>query len=130
VPPGSSRADVIAAADATGGTVGVVETLIPAGHSAPLHVHRQEDEAFYVLEGSVDFVCGEERFRAGPGAFIYLPREIPHTFLAVDDARVTVLLLPAGLEEAFADPARFQQVSEEHGVENVGPPARARTFCP
>jgi uncharacterized cupin superfamily protein len=33
----------------TGGALGLVETVIPGGHSTPLHVHRHEDEAFYIL---------------------------------------------------------------------------------
>jgi mannose-6-phosphate isomerase-like protein (cupin superfamily) len=120
----ADRDGVQAWARETGGALGLVETVIPAGHSAPLHVHRHEDEAFYVLAGTVDFVCGEKRFRAGAGAFVYLPRGVPHTFLGVseEDARVLVLLLPGGLEEAFATPRRFGELLEEGGVETVGPP--------
>ncbi len=103
-----------------------METVIPYGDSTPLHVHRDEDEAFYILEGAVDFVCGEERFRAERGALAYLPRGLPHTFLGVSEqaSRVLVLLMPAGLEELFAqsDPARFSHVLQEHHVEVVGPP--------
>jgi quercetin dioxygenase-like cupin family protein len=110
----------------TGGALGLVETVIPRGHSAPLHVHRNEDEAFYVLTGAVTFVCGEEEFRAEAGAFAYLPRGVPHTFLGLSEepARVLVVLLPAGLEEAFADPKRFQELLSRHGVDVVGPPMR------
>ena len=55
----------------TGGALGFVETVIPAGHSTPLHVHRHEHEAFYVLTGAVDFVCSDRRFRAEAGAFVF-----------------------------------------------------------
>jgi quercetin dioxygenase-like cupin family protein len=125
VGPGEGRAgDVKAAGADTSGALGLVETTIPRGHSAPLHVHRQEDEAFYVLTGTVDLVCGDERFRAEQGAFVYLPRGVPHTFLGVSDdaVRVLVFMLPAGLEEAFADPAHFGEVFERRHVEVVGPP--------
>jgi quercetin dioxygenase-like cupin family protein len=113
-----------ASAEQTGGALGLVETVVPPGHSTPLHVHRDEDEAFYVLAGSVDLVCGGERFRAQTGAFAYMPRGIPHTFLGVGDepARVLVLLLPGGLEEAFSDHGRFQELLGRHHVEVVGPP--------
>ncbi len=122
--PRAGEPGVIATAATTGGPLGLVETVIPPGHSAPLHVHRREDEAFYVLSGTVDFICGEERFRAETGAFAYLPRGIPHTFLGISErpARVLVMLLPGGLEEAFADPQRFQELLGTHGVEVVGPP--------
>jgi quercetin dioxygenase-like cupin family protein len=115
---------VLARSTETGGALGLVETEIPAGHSTPLHVHRHEDEAFYVLSGTVDFVCGSERFRAEAGAFVLLPSGIPHTFLGVSrqPSRVLVLLLPGGLEEAFADPGRFREILRERGVAVVGPP--------
>jgi quercetin dioxygenase-like cupin family protein len=124
VPPGGGPGGVKAAADATGHALGLVETSIPFGHSTPLHVHREEDEAFYVLSGTVDFVCGDERFRSTAGAFVYLPRDIPHSFLGISDepARVLVLVVPGGLEEAFADPDRFEEVMQRRRVEVVGPP--------
>jgi quercetin dioxygenase-like cupin family protein len=115
---------VHATAAHTGGALGVVETVIPAGHSAPLHVHRHEDEAFYVFDGALELQRGEERIHAEAGAFVFLPRGVPHTFLGVgpEPARVLVLLVPGGLERAFAEPSRFQEILAESGVETVGPP--------
>jgi quercetin dioxygenase-like cupin family protein len=60
---------------------GLVESWIPAGSSPPLHVHRLEDEAFYVLEGQVRFVSGDTEVLAGPGSFVFAPRDVPHTFV-------------------------------------------------
>jgi mannose-6-phosphate isomerase-like protein (cupin superfamily) len=92
-------------ADASGteGAFGLAEALIPFGHSPRLHVHGQEDEAFFVLEGAVEFVCGDERFRGEAGAFAFLPRGIPHSFLGVSEpaARALMLVVPGGLEEIF-----------------------------
>jgi quercetin dioxygenase-like cupin family protein len=124
VPPGGGPGGVKAAADATGHALGLVETSIPLGHSPPLHLHREEDEAFYVLSGTVDFVCGDERFRSTAGAFVYLPRDVPHSFLGVGDepARVLVAVVPAGLEEAFAAAGRFEEIMQRRRVEVVGPP--------
>ena len=124
VPPGDGAGKVMASAAETGGAIGLVETVIPKGHSTPLHIHRDEDEAIYVLSGTVDFVCGDREFRAEAGAFVYLPRGLPHTFLGVGDepARVLVLFLPAGLEDAFAEPQRFHELLAERHVDVVGPP--------
>ena len=49
---------------------------------------------------------------------------MPHSFLGVSDeaARVLVLMVPAGLEQAFGDPERFGEVFERRNVEIVGPP--------
>lgn len=81
---------------------------------------------FYILEGAVDFVFGEERFRDERGALAYLRRGLPHTFLGVSEqaSRVPVLLMPGGLEKLFAqsDPERFSEILREHHVEVVGPP--------
>jgi quercetin dioxygenase-like cupin family protein len=115
---------VLARAIDTGGALGLVETTIPPGHSTPLHVHQHEDEAFYVLSGTVDFVCGAERFRAESGAFVLLPRGIPHTFLGISEepSHVLVLLLPGGLEDAFANASRFHEILRERDIAVVGPP--------
>jgi quercetin dioxygenase-like cupin family protein len=117
-----------ARAAGTGGALGLVETVIQAGHSTPLHVHRHEDEGFYVLTGTVDFVCGDNQFRAEAGSFVFLPRGIPHTFLGISEApaQVLVLFLPGGLEAAFAEPGRFHEILREHDVEVVGPGLVAR----
>ena len=122
--PGDSAAGVKARAVGTGGALGLVETVIPAGHSTPLHVHRHEDEAFYILTGTVDFVRGGERLRADAGVFVWLPRRIPHTFLGISEepSQVLVIFLPGGLEEAFAEPTRFDEILRRHEVEVVGPP--------
>src|ERR1700685_3323607 len=65
----------------TAGAYGLVESWAPAGTGPPLHVHRREDEAFYVLSGTLRIHCGEEEFSAGPGAYALLPREVPHAFV-------------------------------------------------
>jgi len=54
---------------------------VAPGASPPLHIHRREEEAFWVLEGRVRFRCGERDILAGPGSFLSLPRDIPHTFI-------------------------------------------------
>jgi mannose-6-phosphate isomerase-like protein (cupin superfamily) len=120
----ASMDGVKARAAETAGALGVVETVIPVGHSTPLHVHQHEDEAFYILAGAVDFVRGDERFRAEDGDFVFLPRTVPHTFLGISEepTRALVIFLPGGLEEAFAEPSRFHEVLREHDVEVVGPP--------
>ena len=73
---------------------------MPPGLASPYHVHHNEDEAFYVLEGEMAFVCGGKWLIAGPGTYVYGPREIPHGFKVVGTAPARMLLLcaPAGFE--------------------------------
>jgi mannose-6-phosphate isomerase-like protein (cupin superfamily) len=142
----TNRMTIKATAESTGGAYGLVESLIAPGFSPPLHVHHREDEAFWVLEGEVTMQCGVERFSAGPGAFVFLPRDVPHSFVVEGEtpARMLTLLTPGGGEGVFIDGGRpaerdglpppsapdiaaLKRVSERYGAEIVGPPmARTR----
>ena len=66
-----------------------METRLPAGFSPPLHVHHDEHEAFYVLEGELEIACGSERYSAAAGAFAFLPSGIAHTFRVVGATRAS-----------------------------------------
>ena len=94
----------------TGGLYSIVEVLEPHGAAAPLHVHHNEDEGFYILEGEMTFYVGEETYKAGPGSFVFGPKDVPHTYI-VDSgpAKLLFVLSPAGFEgfiEAISEPAQ------------------------
>ena len=91
-----------AMASDTGGVLSVWESLMPRGSSPPLHVHRREDEAFYVLEGEMTFRIGDDQVVAPAGTFVWGPRDIPHQY-RVDTfvARLLTWFIPAGGEELF-----------------------------
>ena len=91
----NSEMTIKATAATTGGDLFLMETHIPEGFSPPLHVHHDEHEAFYVLEGELDIVCGPERYRATPGAFAFLPSGVAHTFRAVAEARILTIAAPS-----------------------------------
>jgi mannose-6-phosphate isomerase-like protein (cupin superfamily) len=136
-----NRMTIKATGQSTGGAYGLVESQIAPGFSPPLHVHHREDEAFWILEGELSMRCGDRTFRAGPGSFVFLPREVPHTFVVESDtpARVLTLLTPGGGEGVFIEGGRraehdglppatppdieaLKRVSERFGAEIVGPP--------
>jgi quercetin dioxygenase-like cupin family protein len=118
----------------TGGTLGLVEANFWGGMGTPLHVHHREDEAFYVIDGEIRFKLGDEELTAGPGSFVFGPREIPHCFkVAEGGARALVLMSPAGLEHMFLeggepvhDPS--QAPPREYDVEHVKALARKYGF--
>jgi quercetin dioxygenase-like cupin family protein len=91
---------VKATAKQTGSAFGLIELLAPVGNGSPYHVHRAEDESFYVLDGLLEFISGERRFTRGPGGYVFLPRDIPHGFRVVGTApaRFLVLTTPGGFE--------------------------------
>jgi quercetin dioxygenase-like cupin family protein len=107
---GGGLATIKATGKETGGLYSIVEVLEPQGAQAPLHLHRKEDETFYVLEGEMTFHVGEETIRARPGSFVFGPKDVPHTY-TVDSgpARLLFLLSPPGFEgfvEAISRPAK------------------------
>lgn len=128
-----------ARAEDTGGALGLVEATLYRGFGPPLHVHRREDEAFYVIEGEVRFRQGTEEFVGGPGSWVWGPRGVPHAFkVESESARVLVLVTPGGFERMFEvggvpvsespqppvqeyDPAEAVAMSEQFAFEVVGP---------
>jgi len=96
---------VRATSETTGGGFGLVESWMPPGFASPYHVHRNEDEAFYVIEGTMAFVCGGQWMKAGPGTYVFGPRNIAHGFKVVGDAPARMLLLcsPGGFERFVLD---------------------------
>ena len=129
VGPGKGAPDrapeVKASGRSTGGSLTLIETSIEGG--PPRHTHTREDESFYVLSGSLDVECGEDRFQAGPGSFVFLPRNLPHTFRSVDGPATALLIAtPGGLDEYFAelsaalaanaDPAQVRTIQQAHGI--------------
>ncbi len=118
-------AEIKASAADTGGMYTLVEITAPAGLEAPLHVHYNEDEGFYVLEGSATIQVGDETVELGPGQHAYGPRDVPHRFtVGPDGARMLWVLAPSGFEDFIEDvsvPAETPTVPPA----SVLPPANA-----
>jgi quercetin dioxygenase-like cupin family protein len=95
----------ILAGAASTGSFSIVETTEEPGSAAPLHVHHGEDEAFFVLEGTIELTCGDETFTATAGDFIYTPADVPHRYSVVgaQSARVLLFFSRPGFEEFFID---------------------------
>jgi quercetin dioxygenase-like cupin family protein len=84
----------------TAGQFGMVEIIVPQGLGSPWHVHPDENEWFYVLEGEVTFYVDHTRLALTPGAFAFGPKGIPHTFIGAssEPARALVGLQPVMFE--------------------------------
>jgi quercetin dioxygenase-like cupin family protein len=126
------------------------ELTAPPGSQPPPHIHHDEDEGFYVLEGEVTLFTPDWARRLGPGEMAHGPQGVPHTFRAgAEGVRMLVVSAPAGFAgfiEEMSVPAerdalpvlsgppdivRLTEVAARHGIEFVGPPgalpAPART---
>jgi quercetin dioxygenase-like cupin family protein len=133
------------AGEQTGGRFALWEGVLPHGAAPPLHSHPQ-DETFYVLEGELTAWVSGEPQTCRPGAAVFAPGGVPHTFrVESDTARMLFLSTPAGIEEyvrALAEPARWpwlqpppdgprvaaeriEAVERELGVIRHGPPPPA-----
>jgi quercetin dioxygenase-like cupin family protein len=118
--------DVKATADETDGALTVIDSWVTPAANPPMHVHHTEDEAFFVLEGEVEFFLdGHEARVAGPGEFVFGPRGVPHRFeVRTPEARMLVLGTPGGAERFFramGEPAttRSLPVPQAPDVERV-----------
>jgi quercetin dioxygenase-like cupin family protein len=117
---------------ATGGGLGLVDMIeVPAGHMPPLHLHRNEDEGFYVLEGEVSIFLPDRRIDLGPGDFALAPRGVPHAYRVGDaPARWLITSTPGGFERFVTevadagevDPAGLTAIAADHDIEILGPP--------
>ena len=126
----------------TNGQFGLLEITVRAGDGSPWHVHPEEDEWFYVLEGEFTVFVGDRRFTLTPGSFAFGPKGVPHTFYGeTDGARALIGFQPFHFEgflhevgeptaervlppplEAPPDMARLVAIAARNGMEILGPP--------
>ena len=95
----------------------IIEATVAPGGGAPLHVHDDLDDSFYLVSGRLAMRCGEQTFTVNPGGYVALPHGVPHTFRVVSDEPAVMLQVHA--DDSFL---RF--------VQAVGQPAPSRTLPP
>lgn len=88
----------------------LIEMVHPSGVGPALHVHPTGAEAFYVLDGQYTIHCGEQRYEAGAGDFVYVPKGIPHLYQSGANGGRVLVLSPAGLERYFSEVAELLRV--------------------
>ena len=81
------------------------EAIVPPGGGPPPHLHRKEEEGFYVIEGEVMVYAEDLGIRATPGSFVQMPKGSKHWFRNVSDsaAKMFVLVAPGGMEDLFSE---------------------------
>ncbi len=96
---------VKATGETTNRGFGLIEQVLPAGFAAHPHIHHAEEEAFYILEGTFTFACGDRTFNAAPGSFVYLPRGMVQGFQVEgsQQGRLLQFNTPSGLEHFFEE---------------------------
>jgi quercetin dioxygenase-like cupin family protein len=84
---------ILADGSAVDGRWGLVEcTLAPGWGGPPQHLHREHDESFFILTGTVKFTSGRDELLATPGTLVTAAIGAPHTFGNADDQAPASLL--------------------------------------
>jgi quercetin dioxygenase-like cupin family protein len=95
------------------------------GGGPPRHLHYEQEEWFYVLEGELVAEVGEERFRLKAGDAVFAPRQVPHGFVYVAEkpGRLLIAFTPAGKMEAyFQNGHGFDpETLAKYGMKYIGP---------
>ena len=110
---------VIADSAATGGRFLIGEVRLNPGDPCPAqHVHANEHEAIYVIDGVLTVELGEERIEVNAGDCLVMPPGIPHRFGNLSDVPVRVIgtVAPTAIEHMYA-------AEEEYFSTLSGPPA-------
>ena len=101
--PGGGIYRIVTTPAQTGGTHFAFEAYEPPGGGPPLHIHRTEDELFFVLDGEISFFIDGRVIRARAGETAFVPRGAAHCFknISTRPARVLVLFTPGHIEGFF-----------------------------
>lgn len=128
-------------ASQTNGAFAAVEFRTFENSSPPLHVHTRFDNGLFVLEGNFTFVVAEETFTAGPGTWVFVPRDVARTWRCESaEGRMLSVTAPAGFEDFYRhagervpegeelptpsepDAAALATLAAEYGTSIIGPP--------
>lgn len=107
------------------GELALLDFVLPKGAEPPLHLHTQEDETFYVLEGLLKITVGDKTTWLDAGEAMFAPRNTPHHFEIISDkARFINLITPGKLWHYFID---FSDPCEGEPVINTSLPAPSQS---
>ena len=128
----------------TGGQFTMIEIRVLPGGGPPPHIHRREDETFYVIEGDLQLWVDGKTIDAPAGTCVFAPRGIPHRFTNASGkpTRFLVIASPSGFEDflqSFATPIASMEstpppvtpeliqtllaVAPKYGIEILPPPS-------
>lgn len=87
----------------TSGTYSVFELSVPPGVGAGLHIDKDWDEFWHVMEGTFAFTLNGKQIELNAGGFAHGPKGIPHSFKNAGNStgKLVMLTTPSGLEDFF-----------------------------
>ena len=114
------------------------------GDGPPRHIHKTNDEAFYVVEGEIKVLVGERTMIATAGSFVFIPRGTVHAWARTgqEPAKILAILSPPGFEKFFDEAvgadvtdteayvAKAKVLAEKYNMDIVGPPLELKVPSP
>jgi mannose-6-phosphate isomerase-like protein (cupin superfamily) len=110
----------------------IIENSFRERGGPPRHLHLNQDEWFFPVEGEFTFEVGPEKFRLKPGDSLLAPRKVPHVWAYTKgtQGRILIAFMPAGKMESFfrevtkanAMPPQDPELWRAHDMELLGPP--------
>jgi mannose-6-phosphate isomerase-like protein (cupin superfamily) len=114
----------------------VLENVFHSKGGPARHLHYEQDEWFYCIEGIFSFEVGHDKYELRPGDSLFGPRKVPHVWAHIGEGtgRILVTFAPAGRMESFfrevtkanAMPPQDPELWRAHGMELLGPPMPVR----
>jgi mannose-6-phosphate isomerase-like protein (cupin superfamily) len=94
---------VLLSTEATGGAISVLMARHKPGEGPPDHVHFNQEEMFFILEGTYELTIGDQTATVGPDTIVFIPRNVGHRFKNVGDTTGRMLdwSLPGGQDHYF-----------------------------
>jgi mannose-6-phosphate isomerase-like protein (cupin superfamily) len=113
----------LATGEDTNGKYATWEAMVPPGGGPPPHIHSREEEGFYILEGEITLMIGDDRRVVTTGMFANMAVGTMHSFKneSGKPARMLISVAPAGLEQMFFEVG----VPLPQGAINASPPTKA-----
>lgn len=130
---GKNNNDIKISQKDTNGDLSVFEYVGIEKTGPPLHMHPNQDEIFFIVEGEYLFQVGDEKHTLKAGDTIFLPRAVPHTFLQLSAVgKMFFLFQPSGKMEDFfrtignltapPNPEQGAKIFADHDMMVMGPP--------
>jgi quercetin dioxygenase-like cupin family protein len=94
---------ILLTTEATGGAISVLMGWHKPGEGPPDHVHFNQEEMFFIVEGTYELTIDGQTSTAGPGAIVFIPRDVVHRFKNVGNTTACMLdwTLPGGQDHYF-----------------------------
>jgi mannose-6-phosphate isomerase-like protein (cupin superfamily) len=127
ITPGE-RFKIRTSVEETEGGYTMLELVADPRNGVPVHIHKNEDEHFIVLEGTLRIVNGDKTLDAPAGTAVTVSKGVPHAWCNLSDTPVRMLLVfaPGKIEGLFKETAIRESddiaaLVDEFGVLIVGP---------